>query len=213
MKSDPVDEAVSRRLAKLASMPVDTSRLERAVRAHIGSPAAPWAWRRMLRPIAAVAASLLIMTAIAFAMLQERPVSASDMARMHRDIVAGRVQTMQVDSPEEARAYFASVSAGVPTPDVPAMHTMRCCMADVGNKKVACVLLNDGKTPVTLSMAESSAFKKPATAPEMHNGQAYFVQSDRELTMVMTDRGAHRICLMGEMPAEKLMSLAESLRF
>ena len=43
-------------------------------------------------------------------------------------------------------------------------------------------------------------------------GWTFHVQAG-ELNMVMVDRGTHRICLIGALPAEKLMGLTDQLKF
>jgi hypothetical protein len=210
------DQAVSRRLARLSHMPVDTSSLERAVRAQVGSPRL--SWRRILRPIVAIAASLLFMAIVGVALLQNRSVQASAdlMAQMHRDIVSGKVPTMRVDSIDDVNKMFAAFSANLPTLSTPPdTHLMSCCMRDIDGKgkRVGCVLLNDGGTPVTLTVADIQIVKPLVSDPVMHNGEAFHVQSSNELNMVMVDRGQHRICLIGQLPPEKLMTISDSLKF
>src|SRR5438045_2666720 len=95
-----LDRATASRLARLKSVPVDTSRLDRLVRAQI-----PQSDRRSLfvwmKPLRAVAASLIVLVTIAAILLSTSggPVLASavQMARMHEDLVAGRTTVMKVD--------------------------------------------------------------------------------------------------------------------
>jgi len=217
--SDGVDQAVARRLARLGAMPVDTSRIDAIVRAEIGvkeARPASYPMRRMLRPISAVAASLILMAVLAIALMQGRPAVASPafMAQMHRDLVSGKVPTMKADSLDEVNEAFAAFASGLPLLNAPAqMLPMACCLRDVGNKKVACVLLNDSGTKVTLAVADSGTLQTPTSTPVAHNGNSFYVQNSGELNMVMLDRNGHRICLIGQLPPERLMALTDGLKF
>ncbi|HVT82241.1 MAG TPA: hypothetical protein VHM90_16480 [Phycisphaerae bacterium] len=215
MNADPFDQALSKRLSKLSTLPVDTSHLDRALRAEIGGPTQQVRWQRMLRPASAVAASLILITLVALALLQNRTAQASPeaMLQFHRDVVSGKIATMQVDSVDELNKAFDAFSAnGVRVETMPDMP-MSCCVKDIANKRVTCVLLKDNSGPVTLSIAESDAFKPLNTSPVMHNGEAFHVQTAEGLTMVTVDRGNHRVCLIGAQPAGKLMALADGLHF
>jgi hypothetical protein len=221
-RHDPFDEALSRRLAGLSAMPVDTSALDRALAAQLppppgrAAPAAPArSWSRTIRPMAAVAASVLVMVTVILAM-QGRTVRASAdvMAQMHRDIVAGRVPTMKADSIEKANAAFKAFGTDLPTlAQPPEAHAMACCMRNVGAHRVACVLLDSAGTPVTVAVAPADAVDTGPAASVAFHGQSFRVQKSAELTMVTLDRGRTRICLIGALPAERLMGLSGELKF
>lgn len=216
LREDEFDRAMSRRLATLGGMPVDTSHVDRAVRAQITALHGSFAGR-FLRPIVTIAASLFIVIAVGIALVQNRPAlaSAEVMMQMHRDIVSGRVPTMQVDSMDDVNKAFAAFSAGLPTLNAPPeAHMMACCMRDVGNKKVGCVLLNDaGGAKVTLAIADIDAVRPLNTPPVEHNGEIFHVQTSGDLHMVTADRGHHRVCLIGELPVERLMALSDGVKF
>ena len=213
-----MDQAVAGRRGKLGGMPVDTSRLDAAVRAEIGVKNVKevnQGWR-ILRPLSAMAASLVLVAVLAVALMQGRPAVASPaiMAQMHRDIVSGQVPTMRADSLDDVNKAFAAFASGLPTLNAPSeMLPMACCMRNVGNKKVACVLLNDGGTPVTLAVADLGAVETPVSAPVTHKGGSFYVQNSGELNMVMLDRKGHRICLIGNLSPERLMALTDGLKF
>jgi hypothetical protein len=207
---DNFDQALTKRLAKLGAMPVDTSRLDRALRAQIAAPAAPR--YRLFRSLAAIAASLILIALVGMALFQDRPVQASAMLQMHRDIVAGKIETMKVDSVADVNAAFAAFGTGGIKMNAPQMHVDACCMQNLGGKQVYCVLLNEANTPVTLTIADLDAVKPLSSAPVMHNGEAFCVQSSAELNMITVDRGHYRVCLIGQLPPEKLMTLTDTLK-
>src|SRR5438067_1475311 len=94
-----LDQAIAGRLAKLRTLPVDTSRLDAMLRAKI-----PQRERKsrlsmlLLRPMSAIAASVAILAVIAAILLSTSggPVLASpmEMARVHEEILSGRAPVM-----------------------------------------------------------------------------------------------------------------------
>src|SRR5688500_12005387 len=187
-----LDEATVARLAKLRSMPVDASRLEKALRAAIPpveERAAIAAGRDPLRisgwfrPLRAVAASFILLSAVVTAVLLTSSggpalASADTMARMHEDLVSGKSPVMQVSSIDEANQALAGQSAGGPTlPGAPEGHVMACCMKSVKGKKVACVLLRNGDEPVTMTVANASDMRLPKSPTVTRAGVTYHVQS------------------------------------
>ena len=214
---DRFDAAMSRRLAQLGAMPVDTSHLDKAVRAQIGAPASTRnvLWRKKIyRSFAAVAASLIFVAIIGMAFFQNRPALASSdmMLQLHRDIVAGKISVMPVDSVDDVNQAFATFGHGGMKIQAPDMHVMSCCLKNVGSKEVYCVRLDEKNVPVTLTIADLDAVAALPGAPVMHHGEAFHVTSSDQLKMVTVDRGHFRICLIGELSAEQLMSLTDDLK-
>ena len=165
--SERLDQAVQDRLSKLRTMPVDTSRLEKALRHQIPEPRRAWTSILDIRPLRAVAAaSILFLSLMAAVLLSTSSgpamASTSQMAQLHEDLVSGKTPAMQVDSIGAANKVLSAQSAGSPrVPNMPADHVMACCMKSVMNKKVACVLLTSEGEPVTLSL-ESVQPESPA---------------------------------------------------
>jgi hypothetical protein len=215
--SSEEERAISARLAKLRTMPVDTSRLERALQAKLPQVHAP---RRVfwLRPVQAIAASFLLVAAIVAAVVLSTsagPVlaSAAQMAQMHDDIVSGRTPVMQVNSVAEANRMLDSQSPGAPAlPQMPD-HAMACCMKSVHDKKVACVLLKSDQVPITMAVASAADMKLPAVPVVNRNGIDYRVQSVNGLAMVMTEQNGKWLCLIGRCSADRLMDVAAQMRF
>jgi hypothetical protein len=211
---DAVDLALRARLAKLAAVPVDTSRLEKAIKAQLPPQASPW--RRRLMPLAALAASFLLIVTVSLALLQSREAQASPamMAQMHRDIVSGAIPTMHADSIDDANKAIAAFAGNFPTlPQPPGTHTMACCMRNIGDKRVACVLLNNAGTPVTMAVADASEVDSPNSPTAVRNGITYHIQTVGDLHMVMSEREHRWICLIGALPEDKLMDLADAIHF
>lgn len=214
-----LDRATAKRLARLRTLPVDTSRLDELVRAQLPSPEKqPRLLFMWMRPMRAIAASIVLLAMIAaiFLISSSGPALASptQMAQMHEDIVAGRTPVMKVDSIAAANRALAEQSPQSPSlPNVPPDHVMACCMKSVQNKKVACVLLQDQGVPVTMTVAKAADMKLPAAPTVTRDGVVYRVQTAGKLHMVMTERNDRWVCLIGELPAEQLMNLADKLQF
>ena len=223
-----LEESTARRLARLGTMPVDASRLEAAVRAQVPEPQSrrderqQRLRRRMLpawlKPMRAAAAAVILLAVGVAALLSTSggPAMAStvQMAKMHEDLVAGRIPSVAVDSIGEANRVLAAKSPDCPeVPDVPQEHVMACCLKNVREKKVACVLLRSEGVPVTMVVANAGDMRSPKSSTVRHGGVTYHVQSSGPLNMVMTERHGRWVCMIGQIPSDRLMDLASELEF
>jgi hypothetical protein len=95
----------------------------------------------------------------------------------------------------------------------PQAHVMACCIKSVQNKRVACVLLKSDGVPVTMAVADAKDVRSPKSLVVVHSGTRYHVQSSGSLNMVMSEREGRWVCLIAELPAERLMGLAAHLEF
>jgi len=216
-----LDRLTAARLRQLSNVPINTSRLDAYIESQIPKPGharvfhlADWLHPRRL----AIAASILVVVLLGGLLLSTSggPVMASteDMAQFHEDMVSGRVAVMHVDSMRACNAALAAQWAQSPRiPNMPADHVMACCMRSVKNKKVACVLLQGEGEPVSMTVANVSDVHIPACPVVMRDGVEFRVQSTGALNMVMTQRGERWVCLIGKLPADRLMQLAGSLQF
>ena len=217
--ADPWDRAVAARLARLQSLPVETARLAAAVEARVPRPAArPSRNRLFLKPLRAVAAiiALLASVSVALFLANSRPAAASpaQMARFHENMVSGQAPAVRVDSIEAANRALSLEHPQCPSlPNLPAEHVMACCMNSVKDKKVACVLLQREGVPVSLMVARSQDMRAPKTPATRRDGVRYHVQASGKLNMVMTERHGRWVCLIADLPPDRLMDLATELKF
>jgi hypothetical protein len=216
-----LDEATSRRLAKLRTAPVDTSQLLKAVEAEIPHRQARSRSLKLtrLKPMRAVAASLLVFGLIVALIIHSSggPVlaSADTLARIHGEVLhrAGSHAT-SIDSISAANAVLAGKCPGLPAvPELPKYHVMSCCVHEMGRKKVACVAIQVDAVTVSMAVAEAADVKLPPYEVATIGGVAYQVQSHDGINMVMTERDGRWVCLMGKLPVNRLTELASSLRF
>lgn len=216
-----MDEATSQRLAKLRTVPVDTSGLLKAVVEEIPRPQAQARWLRLkwLTSMRAVAASFLILGLIIALVihLSSRPVlaSADELARIHEEVLhaAGSHHT-RVDSIDAANATLAAKCPGLPAvPEVPKVPVMSCCVHELGRRKIACVSVEIDQVPVSIAVADPADVKIPPCDAIMIGGIEYHVQSQGHINMVMTERCGRWVCVMGKLPVSRLAELASTLRF
>lgn len=204
---DIVEQAIISRLRGLKQMPVDTQSLDAALERQIPRPRQ--FWQRMWRPVTAVAASIIVVIAVGLALSagsSEAHASPAELAQFHRDIVAGKVAVMRADDMKAANQAITALAGNtIQLPEVPGAHQMACCMRDVKDKKMACVLFENHGTPVTLSVAKASDFQGPKSG--------YHTESISGVQMVMMERDGKWVCMMSEMSMDELKALAEKVRF
>lgn len=219
--SDPdqsdLDRATARRLSRLHAMPVDTSRLDAFFQSRIPRRSRfKWIPMPRLRATAAGIAVLLALVAGIVATTATRPAlaSAAQMAQFHLDLVADRIPVHKVDSLEEAARVLAAQSARSPDlPQAPEAHVMACCMKQIKNRKVACVLLRDAGTPITLSVASASDMRLPRSPTLVRDGVTYHTESFNDVNMISAEMHGRWVCLIGQVPIERLIDLAGRLQF
>ena len=90
---------------------------------------------------------------------------------------------------------------------------MACCMKSVQHKRVACVLLNNGETPVTMMVANASDVRPPDSPTVERDGVTYHTHAAGGLNMVSTVRDGRYVCLIGSVPTDHLIDFATQLRF
>jgi len=216
-----LDEATSRRLAKLRAAPVDTTQFAKALEAQIPRPQAQRSRLKLtwLKPTRAIAASLLVIGVIiaVFITSSSGPVlaSADKLARIHEEVLeADGTHVTRVDSINAANVALAAKWPGAPSiPELPKDHVMHCCIHMMGRTKMACVAFQADGVAVTLAVAEAVDVKLPTSETRTIGGIAYHVQSHGGINMVMTERDGRWVCLMGKLPENRLAELAGSLRF
>lgn len=220
---DPAwDQAIAARLGRLRKVPPGLDRLKASMRAELDEVLRKPQRRLWLAPVRATAASFVLLAVLVGLLVSSSggPVmaSAQQMAQVHEDLVSGRTPAARVDSIAAANRALAEQSSQAPdVPDVPHEHVMACCMKSVRGKRVACVLMDKAGTPVTLTIANAADMKLPASPIQVRAGNTYHVQSVSTghgvLHMVMTERHGRWVCLIGQLPAERLMDIADQLQF
>jgi hypothetical protein len=80
-------------------------------------------------------------------------------------------------------------------------------------KHLACLALKVEGQIVTLAVAHAADMQMPATGQIVTRGGAkYYVQSSGGVNIVIAQRDGLWLCVMGELPVERVVDLATSLR-
>jgi len=219
---DELDLATQARLSMVASRPVDTSAVTSRLRAEMAKHRAQDrpatfafpAWARRLGR-SAVAAAIVVVVTLMFVSSQSGSAvyaAPAEMVRLHRDLVAGRAPVVPVANAAEAKRTIESQWREAPAiPDQWDQNVHACCLRNVQSRRVACILLERDGVPVTVVLARTKDFRSPADDRVEHNGRAYAVHSRDGINMVMAQQGDRWMCLMGEIPQDFLMRVAEGL--
>jgi len=225
---DALDKAVSNRLAKLRTMPVDVSKLRRAVDARIGAPTGNSSSAdgrrslifRIMTPMRAMAASLIVgglVIALVIASASGPVLASPDrLAQIHTEMVSGDGGhgRQAVDSIAAAKAALASHDPSAPAiPNAEGKHVMACCVHMVGRKKMSCLMMEDNGVPISMAVADAADVKMPASETVIADGVTYHVQSAQGVNMVMWQMSGRWVCLMGKSPTGRLIEMAKGLRF
>lgn len=218
---DEALQAVSKRLAKLRSRPVDMATFDARLKAAL--PRSPGNTRaRMLMwpiasPIRAVAASLVVAALVAAIVLMSisSPALATPqrMADIYNSAVDGKNHPTTVSSANEAREALRRKWPEAPVvPEVEDLQLMHCCVHEIGRKQMACVTFLVEEQPVTLAFASTRDVRSPHGETKIIDGQRFVVGSADGVNMVMSERGGTWMCLMGKLPSEQLAKIAQSIR-
>jgi len=213
-----LDQATANRLARLGSLPVDTSRLAAKLRQQIPMTDVVQARKMWLRAMRIAAAILIVIGGIVAALLFTSGgpalASAEVLANVHEQMVSGRSHgIMKVSSIDAAAAALAAEWPQRPAlPEMGEDHVMSCCVHEIGRKKMACVALMVNEIPVTMAIAESTDIKTPEGTTLVRDGVTYRVQSSGGVNMAMTQRNGRWICLMGRLSIDQLIQLSAKLR-
>lgn len=219
-----LDRATSDRLAKLASRPVDTSRLERrldvALREEaIDEPAAELSlmWRRWWRPVTSAAAALVIMTTVGWLVLDvgtSRVMAApAELAQIHYDVTNGLSPHLKVSSVAEANQLLADQSNGmVPMPMLPGA-LRSCCLHQHAGTTLTCAMIECDGQLITVAIADGAKLHSPQGHTITRDGRQYVAHTANGINMVMTHAGTRWLCVMGEASTEQLVEVAAQITF
>lgn len=213
--SDRWDAAMSNRLGQLGGMPVDTSGMETLLRSQIARDEPRL--RLWIRPIRLAASLLLAIGVLAAVLLwfdRGASASASEMAKLHYDMVSGKIEVAEVNSIDTANKILSATASGGPGfPAIPAGHVHACCVKNVKDLKVACVLMKSDDAYITMAVANADDVKMPRGEVVARSGLTFHVQTIGKVHMVTLQRAGRHICLMSELPAERLVELGTKLKF
>ncbi len=217
-------KATRQRLARLGSIPVDTTRLEarlnKAFEAYqpaipvSSSPAVHW-WRPIYRIAAVFAVVGLI--GLLFVSMGGNPAIASvtELVRIHQEAVAGESDLMPADNFTEAAGLIHDQWAKAPKiPEPRVGRVIASCLHELASREVACLKLELRGQPITMVVGHSREIVCSAEHHQIsRNGRTYLVYDRDDVRMVMIDHDDRWVCIMGEAPMDDLIELADGLEF
>lgn len=229
---DELERATQARLARLASVPVDTTNLERRLKAAIAREAEQsvdnpqrWSLQRFKRwiPLSTLAAAVVVIAVtlgiVGFGSGASPVVAApADFARLHDAMNDHAATATAVAGIEEANRVIAGEWSDAPPLPMTSEVDERihaCCLHDFKNRKVVCVLMRDSdNTSITMVVARAQDVKPAQIGTAVHrNGRKYMVHNSNGLSMVMVEGSGKYVCLMGKLPIERLLTIADGLSF
>lgn len=215
-----LEVATSHRLARLAGRPVDTASLERRLASAIEEPpasASPPVWLlRWSRPAQAAAAVVLLVLVGWMLTQQESSAIAApaELAQIHRQMIAGDLETTPVMSIEAANAAISGQWESAPAiPQAPGAQVMACSLHLVQGARLAVVRLEYNDAVVKLAVAHARDIQSPGGRQVERGGQRFVLHEHEGVTMAMTRHGDRWLCVMGELPEQKLLELAGGIVF
>ncbi len=212
--NDRLEQATRARLARLATTPQDTSRLERQLEgAMTGVRPAPAS--RVLRwwaPLAGVAAVLLVSATIGglFLVSNDAPVVATSslLAGLHHEVTGGGPFSIPVADVDSANHEIATRWSNAPALPNPAdCEFMSCCVHEVEGRKIACVLLRLRGKSVTMVVANSKDLTPADGIETTTNQHPYTRYAKGDVNMVCMQKNGTNVWLVGELPHEELAQL------
>ncbi len=205
-ESDAVQQAISTRVARLNTLPVDTTRLNQLLRDQIPLP-------RKHRPFlvfgwlagagAAACAALIIAAALLFTGTPR--LSAAELAGVYRNLAT------------QSSVMLPGAQATTPVRMAPGMMcTMKagemvsCCRQMVGKYRLTCVAVKSpSHARVVMVAGNSGTVNCPQGQAVIIAGRSYSLVVSGHINMLMRRVGKRWYCAMG---SEKPSSLAQYLR-
>lgn len=217
---DKLEQATSARLSKLSARPVDMTRLQREmdrVTTESGHTAAPaQALRHWWRPITTIAAALLLAAGIGWLLLDggATPVMAAptELAQIHYDVTHELSPHLKVSSVEEANRLLADQAAGVVAmPQLPG-EMKSCCLHQHAGVTLSCALIEDEGQLITVALADGAKMHCPDGATLERDGRRFIAHTANGINMVMANENGKWLCVMGDVPTDKLLNVAAGIR-
>ena len=214
------DNAIRARLAKLADMPVDTARLEQQLRAELDraddSAALRPAW--WATPLFRIAAALVLLASVAALIVVnagDSPVLATPLmlSDIHGEVVAGDSDTVAVSDLAEVRRVITAQWSEAPSiPEFAVAQVESCCVHHVGDRRFVCVVGRVDGTPVTMVVAHADDLRPDRNSGTM-TPDGFCCHTHGQQNMVCKQAGDRTICLVADLPIDRLVHMAAASRF
>jgi hypothetical protein len=212
-QDDKLDRAVSRRLARLRSHPVDLSGIESRLSAEIPAWTARrfFSWRVGVIALAAAAAGVFLMLAVQFVLLgRPQGLSVTDLASIHAEVTSAESHAVPVENTAEINRALKVSWAGAPVVSEVGLPVHSCCVHVLGGRKLACIRLSLNGKPVTAAICRASDIQVADWPAMMHDGMPCRCCSMPDLkenfNAVATQRNGIVILMFGAQSRDELLN-------
>ncbi len=201
-QQDGDNQAVARRLARLATMPVDTTGLDCALREQILAPKrSVGTWRIAVSGLVAAAVMLAAFLIPLMAPHSSRA-SVNDLSQIYNHMLASPMSGGMTDAQKNNLQRMCSPQAG---------NMANCCMQTLHHHRVACMLVKRGNQTVGVVVVPAGKLEYPQGQLRRLDGKSFIVQKTGQLNMVIQSGSRHWICVMGPQRVSKLMLIANQM--
>lgn len=220
--NDKLDQATQDRLSKLASMPVDLSRLEQKMadqlpaRQQHNSPRHINPMQGWLRVAAIIAVMVGVAGASYYAFFGVGPQSAiaqtMTVAELHDHLLNDPQEAYLAKSVEEAQALIDAQLAGKqPLPIVDGTHIESCCLVEGEFPLRAALVVTQPAGNVTIIIAQGEDFAQPMHPIDHPSGLQLQGHDHAGMPMVMRNVGDLWMCVMGDLEQSELADIAAAI--
>lgn len=218
---DQLDQATRDRLAKLASMPVDMSRLQKKMADAL--PPEPESKPRALQAssggwyrIAAI--FVLIAGASYFAIFGFAPQVAvartMTVAELHDSLLNDPQEAYLAHSIDQAQALIdAQFTGKLSLPIVDGTQVESCCLVEGDFPLRVALVIKQPSGIATIIIAQGEDFAQPMHLLEHPSGIELHGHDHAGMPMVMRNKGDLWMCVMGETDVKTLADVAAAIKF
>lgn len=222
--NEQLDQATRDRLGKLASMPVDLSRLETKLARQLPPPkqagvarARPIrGWLRLAAMVALFAGVAAVSYVALFGVGPQTAVAQTmTVAELHEHLLSDRQQDYLAPSTDAAQHLIdAQLSGERPLPILDGTRVQSCCLVEGNFPLRAALVIEQPAGAITIIIAQGDNFAYSMNPIDHPSGVNLQTHEHAGIPMVMRNKGDLWMCVMGDVNDKAtLAEIAASLEF
>ena len=221
VESNRLDRAMQQRLAKLKTLPVDVSGLERRLTAEMGetSPASNnrysavvdrlprwWRWSGVA---AAILITLSLIVALPLTMDTPAVAHPPHMAKIHHAMVSGEMPVAATDMAALRRLLTMPWDGRQTLEALPDDLVATCCLVNVGTEPMLGAVIDHAENRLSVVIAQAQGVRFASGEAVVQGDRRYTVHQIQSTNMAMIQVDDRFVCLMGEVPPGMLIEVME----